>query len=182
MYLFIENYFIINLIIFKNFFCFILINTKRYTCYFFICPCRYILFCDVDILLNCNLFEVYTITKWADTYLHGLSYIGLSSKGNYLRKSILEKFSSIICMSERQRWILSKAVQQGQFSLYGSAVTTSIFLQRALHTSVIKKTRVIILKCFFFFFFFFISIFKTNKIYIYIYIYIKHFHLIMKIF
>ncbi|KAG4090300.1 hypothetical protein H8356DRAFT_1431295 [Neocallimastix lanati (nom. inval.)] len=35
------------------------------------CPnCGYILLGDVDILLNCNLSDVYAITKRASTYFH----------------------------------------------------------------------------------------------------------------
>ena len=43
--------------------------------------CRYILLGDVDILLNCNLSDVYAITKRASTYFHELVYTGLISKG-----------------------------------------------------------------------------------------------------
>jgi len=79
---------------------------------------------DEDIFYyNCNLSDVYAFAKWANMNYHGLGYIKpLASKGSYeigevLREKVLEKFSSIICMLERQYWTLISC-SEGTISSY----------------------------------------------------------------
>jgi len=75
-------------------------------------------------LSDVNIFYFYAFSKGASIYFMGLGYTDLPSKGSkesekYSKKKHW-KFSEIICMSECQCWILSKAVQKGQICLYGN--------------------------------------------------------------
>ena len=60
------------------------------------CLCRYILLGDVDILLNCNLSDVYAIRS---ELIYGLGYSNLTSKGSLrtgeaLREKVYKKIFS----------------------------------------------------------------------------------------